>query len=72
MSPTFGGLMFFGLVIIGIFFLYGGFKALFEARKNSYDRQSTGSNIVTALIMIAIGLLLTGGLFYGRFSRLIW
>jgi len=67
MVPSYGQLLSGFAFILGLFFLYGGFKALFEPRKDAYERKSVGSNVTTAIIMILIGLLLVSGILMRAF-----
>ena len=67
MSPSIGMLFHAFILLIGLALLYGGFRALFTVRSETYNKESLKTNILAALVMIAIGLLLRGSVF-NRFT----
>ena len=57
MYCSFLGLWILG-VIFGVLMIFGGLRALFTARSESYDQRSLGSNIYGSVAMFILGIFL--------------
>jgi len=60
MFPLFGVLTRTVILVAGILLLIGGLRALFTAKAEAYDRESLKVNFTAAIMMIVLGILLSG------------